>query len=835
MPKIFDKLEKKRVPVGKEVLEILEGSQKFALKIAPTPGVQTLVNDKSQKGLPTWVDHEKQVNLPPGSATPGGEGRDVGTFSFNGPDSDSDIKPRTLGIPGEQYGHPTKYDYNTVTRRYMQAKVAESIAFHGWGMDAQDMRMPGPEFTDKKPIPPEDIQEAITYLEEVKPGVMVAYSRGGAIAMLALKDADASPRVLWVAPAWRRGWANVSPPSGTKGVILHGDKDDSVPLQHSCDLSEQTGMPLRVVPDRSHVSILKDKTNPGAGVNVSREKVKECVNTMPDWGTGGKGSKEDVSAQQVFTRSLISGLVAKFLSLQPPYGQSDAALPRGEDSDDEEGVSKEAYQRKWQQGKRQRRSRGSTRTKRRNYNRKNKNKRKRYSKNWRKKNRNNSAFKSSEKKRRRSNRTRRGSVLTVPDIAFLIGPEMFMGYVHSVSPFSGMVTIELDETNVSQLDSLPVEVFLRMAVFLTERDIEAFFDLVDVELGPQAYEDLDESLLRDCAKRYDRDPDSDEFKDDCFELTDEYDLSSMSADQLEVVSNSIIQDSIEGGFSRSTEDADDPDIPDSYDPHLFYGEVESRVASRWMKSNDVILYDQYNPSNNEIKQPGKDVDYRAEGPSTYTSEPDEKEGVVPGGRVPSRQLDDVPPASSRVIPDSMVQNIIDNYSKFASATIPQILSNCGPLVTERSKDIEYRRKRLSPSGISTWTAVSATTGDTYTIRVKPVRKDKRHKIVSKMPVRVSCTCPFWRWSGPEHWGKTNDYLYGKPRGTASFPVIRDPKSKHWACKHVIAVLQLVKNYRLASEADWSYEGPLLPLLPLTVSDPIASAHRVARAWYSQYI
>ena len=235
---------------------------------------------------------------------------------------------------------------------------------------------------------------------------------------------------------------------------------------------------------------------------------------------------------------------------------------------------------------------------------------------------------------------------------------------------------------------------------------------------------------------------------------------------------------------------------------------------RLRSAGDVMLYDQHNPANNEIKQPGKDVNYRAEGPTTYTKEPDEKKGIVPGGRVPSRQLDNAPPASSRVIPDSMKQTLSENYMKSAAATVPQILSNCGSEVTGRSSDIKYKRKRLSPSGMSTWIAQSVTDpGKQYTIRVKPIRKDKRLKVVAKMPVRVSCSCPFWRWQGPEHWGKVNDYLYGKPRGTASFPIIRDPKSKHWACKHVIAVLQLVKNYRYASaeESKWSYDGPLAPL------------------------
>lgn len=95
-----------------------------ALKIALTPGVTTFVREDSRDNLPTNLDRTKEQALPlPGSATPGGAGRDIPTFSMNGPDSESNIQPRTTGLPGEQYGTPTKYDYNMPTRRSMTARV----------------------------------------------------------------------------------------------------------------------------------------------------------------------------------------------------------------------------------------------------------------------------------------------------------------------------------------------------------------------------------------------------------------------------------------------------------------------------------------------------------------------------------------------------------------------------------------------------------------------------------------------------------------------------------------------------------------------------------------
>lgn len=95
-----------------------------AMKSGPEP-VQTFVNEKSQQNLPTDIDRTKQVVLPPGSATPGSGGRDIPRVEYNTPDSGSNIseRPRTLGVPGEQYGVPYKEDYNMPTRRTMTSRV----------------------------------------------------------------------------------------------------------------------------------------------------------------------------------------------------------------------------------------------------------------------------------------------------------------------------------------------------------------------------------------------------------------------------------------------------------------------------------------------------------------------------------------------------------------------------------------------------------------------------------------------------------------------------------------------------------------------------------------
>ena len=575
MPKeLFDRLQKKRVPVDTEILESLDYesglrlaasrvARRYAMRIAPTPGVQTFVTEKSQMGLPTNVDHEKQVALPSGSATPGGEGRNIGPFSYNVPDSDSDISPRTLGTPGEERGHPTNFiTPGTMSRRTMTASRPELV----W--DDQDFE--GNPWALAKSVGVNILSNKDFRAGYTVDGEIVA-------ALFDASDRDGYEFDIAVHPDWQRKGL------GSKLMDMaldnYEENQEAFGEEYTLNMDVISPVAARMLKKRGLVEVGRE----GGHILMSRvassfvPKVRTLQQKLTDLKSYTDHFERDSDG-----RPLWYFVSQGSLTSTPDYGVSNAALPRGAEGNEtvkteeevEDSTGKTAYKRKWKPGKRQQKSKGRTKTKRKQYNRKNKQKRKVYAKNWRRKNKNSSDFKSSEKKRRKSTRKRRGSVLTVPDIAFLVGPEMLMGYVHSISPLSGMVTIELEGSNVSQLDSLPAEVFMRMAVFLTEQDINSFFELVDVEIGPQAYEDMEESMVKDCARRYDRDPDSDEFKNDCFELTDEYELSSMGADQLEAVTTSVIQGNIDDGFSRSVEDADDPDIGDEYDPHLFYGEVE---------------------------------------------------------------------------------------------------------------------------------------------------------------------------------------------------------------------------------------------------------------------
>jgi len=61
-------------------------------------------------------------------------------------------------------------------------------------------------------------------------------------------------------------------------------------------------------------------------------------------------------------------------------------------------------------------------------------------------------------------------------------------------------------------------------------------------------------------------------------------------------------------------------------------------------------------------------------------------------------------------------------------------------------------------------------------------------------ITMTCDCPFWRWGGPEYHAKTQQFLLGKPRGTAEPPDVRDPDRKFWLCKHAYSVLRRLEHH-----------------------------------------
>jgi len=144
------------------------------------------------------------------------------------------------------------------------------------------------------------------------------------------------------------------------------------------------------------------------------------------------------------------------------------------------------------------------------------------------------------------------------------------------------------------------------------------------------------------------------------------------------------------------------------------------------------------------------------------------------------------------IPQRAIVNFVGGKT---AATIDDIARRTSPDVHARARRVAIRNKRNDPSrGIWLFEA-RGSSGNVYRVRLKAIRKGNTLD-VRKLQVQVSCSCPFFRWQGPEHWAKANKFLYGRPRGTASRPDIKDPGGNHWACKHVLAVLNPRRPYYL---------------------------------------
>jgi hypothetical protein len=219
-----------------------------------------------------------------------------------------------------------------ITKEKLKALVKEEIkkilqereaAFHGFKMSPTQMRVSPqcdtapsnkqwqsgeagcPQFTHERGISlkHEDILQAIEYLDNIRPSDLIAYSRGAAVAFAALPKAQHSPKVTFVAPAWKRGWVKDLIPRYSSGVIMHGTMDEAVPLKHSFELAKITGMGLYVFPNMKHVSILKHKDGPTSGILITPERLELGLRVLPEW--EGASTPDKVEDQHNIAMSKI--------------------------------------------------------------------------------------------------------------------------------------------------------------------------------------------------------------------------------------------------------------------------------------------------------------------------------------------------------------------------------------------------------------------------------------------------------------------------------------------------------------------------------------------------
>jgi hypothetical protein len=66
-------------------------------------------------------------------------------------------------------------------------------------------------------------------------------------------------------------------------------------------------------------------------------------------------------------------------------------------------------------------------------------------------------------------------------------------------------------------------------------------------------------------------------------------------------------------------------------------------------------------------------------------------------------------------------------------------------------------------------------------------KSNKTNSLNALDVKVSCSCPFWKYRGPDFNSNKNNYLEGKPYSNLKFPSVTDPAQENLICKHVYAV------------------------------------------------
>lgn len=129
-----------------------------------------------------------------------------------------------------------------------------------------------------------------------------------------------------------------------------------------------------------------------------------------------------------------------------------------------------------------------------------------------------------------------------------------------------------------------------------------------------------------------------------------------------------------------------------------------------------------------------------------------------------------------------------------AATLGEVVTGLGPHVLQRAQTCSATLKRADVPNLRWLFTVDCGNGP-KTVKMKASRSGKMTAL-SKMDVSFTCSCHAWRWLGSEYHAKKETYLDGKPRGTASFPKIKDPDGVNRVCKHVSAVIGAVKKWQV---------------------------------------
>lgn len=162
--------------------------------------------------------------------------------------------------------------------------------------------------------------------------------------------------------------------------------------------------------------------------------------------------------------------------------------------------------------------------------------------------------------------------------------------------------------------------------------------------------------------------------------------------------------------------------------------------------------------------------------------------------IPNSHYASVRIVAERWLAETARSRVLRGHNRVAT-TLDQIAQGLSEKVLRRSKNCNVTLKRRDLKNLRWIYSVDAGNGPKV-VKMKAIKWHPGVKSFGKMDFEFSCSCEAWRWLGPEYHAKREEYIIGKPRGTASTPDIKDPERINRVCKHVAAVITRVRGKSL---------------------------------------
>ena len=164
--------------------------------------------------------------------------------------------------------------------------------------------------------------------------------------------------------------------------------------------------------------------------------------------------------------------------------------------------------------------------------------------------------------------------------------------------------------------------------------------------------------------------------------------------------------------------------------------------------------------------------------------------------------------SSHLIDNCSIRLSIDmtaspKFEKMAAKPFEDILRATGELPKKFSGKCAVRLIKTDDKNnqwtFRVWGGKKDSNRRGHEVRLK-IFPDSKQKDIKKLPVDMTCSCPFWVWYGPDYHAKHEDYLLDTQRSNGEAPDVNDPENRNKVCKHIWAVSQafnrFVKKYDL---------------------------------------